>query len=106
MTACDKIQYSTIKEAKKAADGIGKIHKQHMRVYTCEECRCYHLTTVKLHQRKVAKEKYKVDYTLVRPLKVKKIVKQARPCLEKQMSLATYRPFEGLAKVLKHTWIT
>ena len=31
MIACEKIQYSTIKEAKKDADGIGKIHKQNMR---------------------------------------------------------------------------
>jgi hypothetical protein len=98
MTVCDKFQYDNTTEAKAAVVAIVKVKKQRMRVYKCDECGYYHLSTIKPNQKRVVKEKHRVDYTTIKPLKGKKEPKKAKPYQEKQMHRATYRPFEQFAR--------
>jgi len=44
---CEKITYETKAEANKAATGLGKSLKNPFRVYNCDICNKFHLTSIK-----------------------------------------------------------
>lgn len=62
-TICDKVTYETYKDAANAAKAVTKRCKQGMKVYKCNECKQFHLASVK-HTLKPAKDlKYPVYYS-------------------------------------------
>lgn len=56
---CEKIAYDTYKEAIKALKGISAKAKRSFNIYKCQECKKFHLTSIKFWKTKVKSEKIK-----------------------------------------------
>ncbi len=96
---CDKVSYNTQGEAKTAI--IGKAHnrKKPMRIYRCTECGKFHVTTIIQNRGGMNphKEKYKQDYTHVKPSKPVKDNTPPRKFIQVQEVFhTTYKPFAHL----------
>lgn len=70
---CEKMQYDTYKLAKDGLKKVSTKFKQQFRIYKCDECGCFHLTSVK--QRKKSQSPKGLD-TLKYDTDLKKLRKQ------------------------------
>lgn len=97
---CDKVQYSSYKQAQSAIKILCVREKQSFRVYKCNECELYHLTSIpnkKLKKNK--KERFvkkfgKIEANPIK-LKVKKNIERSNSYTSKFIE-TTYKPFEYL----------
>jgi len=99
MVACDKICYDEYKDAKSHITGMVKRKGGSYRIYKCDECGKFHVTTIPKRNKKLRplKEKnYKPkvnNFPTIENIKCK--IKKNKSNLQKSIE-TTYRPFEYL----------
>lgn len=90
---CNKEPYDTFKKAKQAAGGVIDRTGTSMRIYKCEHCGSFHLTSVKKNKLRPVKDgKYplKVDYKKPEKMPLPKINIGYKP---EPVFLRTYKVF-------------
>lgn len=103
---CDKEQYTTYKLAQDALKALATRHRQSFRVYKCDDCSAFHLTSIATKKlNKMPKDKYPKKYDkkeIEIPVKIITKKKSKSGKKQQQNKPTTYKPFQQLFHTKKN----